>query len=237
MTEPLRPPKESASPGSIRWFAARNAAWGSLLGLVISIRHWFLVDVGRRLGRLADRAAGKVSATYACFMTIHDSYRSVLRAVTGHRESGQIRARVRVRAEGVREALWEIQAVPAREEWVGRLHDSEEYVRFDRRIGGEIRTAGGNIEILTPNYQGVPFALWPCFPEKMPVWGRHTDMWEPSDIRADDNTVTLGLRPTKRGAGEGVLVIDSSINLITQITLPRQWLTVETVAPQGPITS
>lgn len=42
MTEPLRPPKESASQGSIGWFAARNAAWGSLLGLIISIA-WLVI--------------------------------------------------------------------------------------------------------------------------------------------------------------------------------------------------
>lgn len=170
-------------------------------------------------------------------MIIQDSYRTLLRAVTGYRESGQIRALVRVRVDDAAEATWEIQAIPAREEWLGRLNGSEEYVRFDRANGGEVRTAAGSIEVLTPNYQGIPFPLWPCFPEKMPVWGRHKDMWEPSDIRADDNAVTLELRPTKRGTGEGTLVIDSSMNLITQIILPRQSLMVESVSPQGPITS
>ncbi|WP_130352553.1 hypothetical protein [Agromyces ramosus] len=44
MTEPLRPPRESAVPGLIGWFAARNAAWGSLLGACISIAWMVMIQ-------------------------------------------------------------------------------------------------------------------------------------------------------------------------------------------------
>ena len=42
MTEPLRPPKESAGPGSRGWFVARNATWGALLGAGISVA-WIVI--------------------------------------------------------------------------------------------------------------------------------------------------------------------------------------------------
>ncbi len=37
MTELLRQPNETVVPGSLAWFAARNAAWGALLGACISV--------------------------------------------------------------------------------------------------------------------------------------------------------------------------------------------------------
>ena len=52
MTELLRPQRESAVPASLGWFAARNAAWGALFGVGISIAwmvisqdFWFAVHV------------------------------------------------------------------------------------------------------------------------------------------------------------------------------------------------
>jgi hypothetical protein len=52
VTEPPRPPKGTAIRGSLGWFAARNAAWGALVGgcisvvwMVISQDYWFAVHV------------------------------------------------------------------------------------------------------------------------------------------------------------------------------------------------
>ena len=42
VTESLRPPRETAVPGSLGWFALRNAAWGALLGACISIA-WMVI--------------------------------------------------------------------------------------------------------------------------------------------------------------------------------------------------
>jgi MFS family permease len=42
VTESLRPPKETAEPGSVGWFVAKNAAWGALLGAAISVA-WLVI--------------------------------------------------------------------------------------------------------------------------------------------------------------------------------------------------
>lgn len=160
-----------------------------------------------------------------------DPHWLVLRAIVGAQESAQITAVAKINVGEETPEEWVVRAIPSSGQW--QLECAESRTSFDPAFGGKVVRNDGRVETLPANYRALPFQLWPCFPDRMPVWGRKRDRWVPGEVRLKSGLAHLDLKPVQ-GGPPGLLVVDPTLNLIVEVSLPGKRLTIEHVNPQGP---